>query len=962
MHPDLTDYYTANLELLKKHHPKVWEQMAKNPPEPSGTISCAPNGNPNLTVTNSEGAEVTLHNQAAPDTETADFLQRVPENHTGFVAILGMGLGFAALDILKNRPHLQCLAIFELEPGIFLQALKSVDFSQILTDPRLLLCIGSDTEIAKALAPASRTLQLEDSNVFHQLPSFKYNPSGYNRLKKDLFSHLNALNVGGGTTRRLGIDFFNNRFKHMATIHHHLLLEQLQNKFSGIPAILVAGGPSLDKNIHLLAQAQEKAVIIAVDTVLPTLLKHGVHPHFLTCIDPYDLTYEKFADVAPKAKDIALICSSWVTPQTPKTFPADQTFWTFTAKHVEAWLNSLLGGKISTGGATTVAHLNLIAADMLGCDPIIFIGQDLAFPDSATHATDAVLHGSSPKGVPIANTEGETVMGIDGKVMRTNRSFLSMKEHFEAAIARSSRTYINATAVGADIKGTKILNFQEAIDKHCKVEIETTQRLKKYYTELKPISPQKMLVEFNSMISKAKKLSQSIEKSDRLSHSALKSLKKLEKSNTRIQSFGMLPLQLQQQINKIDHLHQKLDNAPNIWTFLDETTMEGLKESERQKQKIAMLQNDPKKYSLWLKANLNRLIAINKVRSESLTMLLNNLAMVISFHQKENNCLKKIAKGHQKEKNRLELTRLYMNSKNYFLARPVLEKLYQAIPDSGEVNFHLGCMAAQFAEHEKAAEYFSTAKQHDPALNKDIAVFRQDLGDTFFSYYEYFITLPGYEASQRYMLRKGLKYSPDHSELIKGVETLLKKDLKDIASDLDEENYQDATALIIEWHQTVAEQKNLASALSPELAGELFLNHGKLKLKENKSSEALASFEKALHYSPLSHDLHLFTIEALFAEGHFNKAIEALNKAISLDNKFATYWETIGDTLMANGQSEDAILAYERCFVRLPDNIQILKKIGDCYMNTGQLEAAKAAYEQLKLELQKRDASPVNNQ
>ena len=51
------------------------------------------------------------------------------------------------------------------------------------------------------------------------------------------------------------------------------------------------------------------------------------------------------------------------------------------------------------------------------------------------------------------------------------------------------------------------------------------------------------------------------------------------------------------------------------------------------------------------------------------------------------------------------------------------------------------------------------------------------------------------------------------------------------------------------------------------------------------------------------------------------------------------------------GQIDDAVSAYEQCFMALPENIALLKKMGDCYMAMGQPEAAKEAYEQLKCRL-----------
>lgn len=953
MNQDYTDYYESNLELLKKNHPSVWEQITENQPEAVGKISFAPNGKPNLTVVNSQGDSILLHNEANPEKESSDFLERIPEDHKGFVAILGMGLFYSALNILNKRPHLRSLALFELEPGIFIQALRYTDLSPILKDPRLILGIGTKADIPETLATASRTLQLEDSNILHHLPSFKFNLDGYNQLKEDLFVHINSLNIGGATTRILGKDFLNNRFKHISTIHHHLLLEHIQNKFDGVPAILVAGGPSLDKNIHLLKQAQEKAVIIAVDTVLPALLKNGVHPHFLTCIDPNDLTFEKFADVIPKVKDVALICSSWVNPKTPKIFPAEQIFWTFTGKPIEAWLNSLLGGKTLTGGASTVAHLNLIAAHMLGCEPIIFIGQDLAYPSSASasHANGTVLQGSAPTDVITHHVQGETVTGINGEILRTNRSFLSMKEFFESAIAKSDRTHINATEGGANIEGTKIMTLQEVMDTHCNTQINATQSLKEFYSAAKPINPNKMIVEFNRIVKKIKKLQKLIKNSDEITKSLFKELTKIKKTGKIIKSFDMLTPPQKKQINKIDKFYKDLDNTLEVWKILEEITMEGLKESERQKQDISILENDPDKYIEWLLKNLNRLLDINKIRKETLELLTENLNMSTSFHQKESNYLEKINKGFQTEQNKLKLACLYIHSKNYYLATPLLEDLCKVMPESGEVCFYLGCSAAQSNMLKKADHYFQAAIGWDPKLSRQIGSYLQDTGDDFMKFARYFKTQPGRELSVKYMVQKGLRYHPNNTDLQKELENILGRDLKKIKSDIDADNYQNSAELINEWYQNAMDQKSLFDSISTELVSNIFLYQGKLFLHKKNYPNVLSSLKSAMEYSPNDHEIHSTTIDTLFITGDFNGAIEALNKAIKLDNKFAAYWETIGDSLQSTGQNEDAIIAYENCFLYLPDNINLLKKIGDCYMGTDQLEAAKAAYEQLKLKI-----------
>lgn len=959
----LPDYYSANMALLQKHHPEIWEQTTSSEIDPLGIVFPATNGEPCLKVINEQNnREIHLHDINNPGSEGAYFLEKVEESHCGFVGILGMGLGYAPMAILKERPHLQFLAVFELEPGIFLQALRHMDLSTILTDPRLILSIGPEPKLSQVLAPASRTMQLETSNIFYHQPSLHLHTAGYKKIHDDLFSHINPLNIGGSTTKALGKTFLTNRFRHTATIHHHLLLEQLQNVFAGTPAIMVAGGPSLDKNIHLLPQTQERAVIIATDTALPALIKHGIHPHFLTSIDSNNLTYEKFADVAPLSRDISLICSSWVNPKTVNIFPATQTFWTFTQKPIEAWLNTLLGGSLLTAGATTVAHLNLIAAQILGCDPIIFLGQDLAFPAKASHANGTVLQGYSPASGKETLAAGETVRGVDGSILQTNRSFLSMKKHFELSISKSDKTYINATEGGADIKGTQILSLQETLAQYCQTPQNITDKIKEWILNSPPVNPHHLRQEFKKIIAQAKVLRRDIDKADQKSKSVLNRLKKLKQQGVHTYTFDMLPTPLQKTINEIDRLHKKLDTSTMIWPLLEEVSMTGLKESERHKQAIALVANIPEKYIEWLNKNLQRLLAINQTRKETLALLTDNLSKALTFHRQESTYLHAIEAGRDIDSNRLSLARLYMESENYTLAKPLLEELRKTMPQSPEISFYLGCIAGLRTEYDEEARYFNQALNLDPSQASAIDNFHHQLGDEFLGYATYFKTQPGRLPSVKYMVRKGLKYDPHHAQLLKECSEVLRTDLQTATTLLEAGNYPEAALIIRDWHENLLNQEELRSNLPPEEVGQIFRNYGKLLLSDGNQAEAVACFRQAMEYTPGAANLHTLIIDTLFAMGDFNGAIEALNRAIAIDNEFAAYWEIIGDSLQADGQNEDAILAYERCFMSLPQKIDLLKKIGDCYKASDQLEAAQAAYQQLKSKMEELGAANDNIQ
>ena len=940
MDAGLKDYYESNLQLLKEYHPATWELLQTTKPEPLGNIVTSSSGKPNLSVLNEQGDSIVLHNEENPDDETNLFTKIIPDSHQGFVGIIGMGLGYGIPNILEEKPQVRNLAVFELQPGIFVQALRCMDFSDFLKDPRLILRIGDKIPIEAVLKPARDAIKLEDSRILNSPSIFKIKQDDYSKLAAEVYNYINLLNIEGTTTKVLGKQFAINRFQHISTIHHHRTIDQLRNIFPKKPAILVAGGPSLDKNVHLLKQVQEHAVIFAADTVFPTLLNHGVRPHFISSIDPNNVTFEKLADVVSEGSSTSLICLASVNLKIAKIFPAKQIFWAFTAKAPEIWINKLIGGKFETAGASTVAHLNLIAATVLGCDPIIFVGQDLAYPTGASHAKGAVLHGIAPGQNARGNIESKMTLGVDGKMVRTDRGFLSMKNHFETMIKNRPEKFINATEGGAHIEGTEVLALTDVIDTYCKENINSSQYLDDYYKTIKPPVTEKLVSEFLSLQKTIQTVFKKMKQADAITKTLLKELKKGKGKGRIIKAFNMLSQAQKKQAIKIDRVHNELDNTDKIWHLLEEITMEGLKESNRQKHEIESFKNDPMKYTDWLIKNLERLLAVNKARKEPCDLLYENLENYLSFREKE--------ERYQGDKNKIELARLYVESGNYNLAKPILNELLKQIPDSGEIHFLCGCTHLQFNEISDAETHFQQAVLADPNFSDQIERYRQDIGDEFLSFVHHFKKYKNRDASVKYTLRKGLLLCPFHKDLRDELESILNRDLKQIKKFINQGKYIDASPLINEWKQLISDFKYLIACIPDPLLKDINFYYGKLQLSKKEYIEAIDSFKSALKHAPKDHDLFFLLIDTCFVAQDFVEGISILNQAIGVDIKFASYWETIGDQLAQNGQNEDAVAAYEKCFHYLPENIGLVKKIGDCYLNAELLEEAKAAYELFK--------------
>ena len=950
MQQHLPNFLESNLSLLKRHHPELWGRITENSHEPAGTILTAPNGQINLCMLDQQGNQVLLHHHENPSFEEELFLDMVPEDFTGVVTMVGMGLGYGVLALLLGRPGIRNLVVFEPNMDMFAQAIRLLDLTPLLSDPKVTLSIGPDQPVKKALLPATRALQLETIQNLQHLPSWSLNFDEYKDIYDQVYEFCNAYNLEGSTVSSLGLDFFANRLKHFNTVHHQRLLAHLSGKFKDIPAIMVSSGPSLDKNVHLLAQAKGKAVIIAADSALPTLIAHGVMPDFLCSIDPLEVIFEKVADCTPKVHNIAMICMSWVSAKMAKLFPADQIFWGFGSKAIEHWMSNLLGSAFATAGASSVAHLNLTSAIVMGCSPIVFIGQDLAFSQSKSYSSNTILQNTDETEALLNDSKNLIWLdGIDGEKVPSKRSFLNHKLFFEHFIKEQPGLYINATEGGANIEGTRVMPLQEVLDRFCTTPADVQHTIQKCSepTDQAKLT-KKIKSEFSGLLKEGQKLRKTINKVDHLSLQVLKFLEKPECMAKPYRSFNALPVVIREKITEIDKLSKALDQAHKIWPLMEEVTMAGLRESERQKHVIDSLANNPDTYVEWIVKNLVRHLKINEVRMRVLPLLTDTLASDILFLQKEEKLLRAIQgtkSADQTTQSILELIRLYFEADNLALVRPWTEQLANSGENPPELQFYQGCLAAHYTEFEKAEELFAEATAGDPSLSSRIAAFREQQGDAYIRYADFFASYD--KNTVRRLLIKGLRYAPDHKVLQQRLTRLSIKALEEIKTAHKAELTEKWQEIAKRWAEDLAAHKMLSAIISPERAAQFHRYHAEALAAQDQFKQASSHLQTALSLSPYSPELHIALTDMYFASEEYSQGIHHLNQAIQMDTAYAIYWEEIGETLLGMGQHSDALAAFENCYALLPERIHLLKKIGDCYHELGQLEAAREAYAQL---------------
>jgi hypothetical protein len=233
----------------------------------------------------------------------------------------------------------------------------------------------------------------------------------------------------------------------------------LTNAFQGIPAVIAAAGPSLDAAIPELQRMNGQGLLIAVDTALRPMLEAGITPQLVTALDPSLLNARHFQMLAD-CPDTWLVAESALDRGAAAPFDG-RTFWLRIAKHHPwPWLNAcgIEVGHIDVWGSVLTGAFQL--ACVAGCDPIIFVGADLAFTGGrpycrgTTYEFDWAWSTSIGRSLEqawqhhIDSTKPHASVDLHGRQTVSSGSLESFRDWIVSRANKSSRRVINATGDG----------------------------------------------------------------------------------------------------------------------------------------------------------------------------------------------------------------------------------------------------------------------------------------------------------------------------------------------------------------------------------------------------------------------------------------------------------------------------------------------------------------------------------
>lgn len=312
--------------------------------------------------------------------------------HALFV-VGGFGLGYHVAALARRVDRTGVIIVYEPDLELLRSVLERVDHADWLRDALVVFLTDcSDrASLPRRLAGAE--------SIVAQGVTFLEHPADRARLQADLPSVallvrdfvaatkttlLTTLVRAADTTRNL-----------LGNLDRYALgpgIVPLQGAASGLPAVIVSAGPSLQRNMHVLATpgVRDRCVVIAVQTTLKPLLEAGVRPHYVTALDYHEISRRFYEGLTPRDVDgVTLIVDPKAHPSIPDAFPGDIRCV------ANGFLDRVLGPTARDMGGlpagATVAHLSFYLARHLGCSPIAFIGQDLGFTDGLYYARGTAI-------------------------------------------------------------------------------------------------------------------------------------------------------------------------------------------------------------------------------------------------------------------------------------------------------------------------------------------------------------------------------------------------------------------------------------------------------------------------------------------------------------------------------------------------------------------------------------------
>ncbi|MDY6973028.1 MAG: 6-hydroxymethylpterin diphosphokinase MptE-like protein [Thermodesulfobacteriota bacterium] len=371
-------------------------------------------------------------------------VERDVSERSGVVAVLGLGDYLAALqelrpgaDLIVWEPNKEAIDLFDKSALIEKVDMERIEVVETLS--------GLKTALTQALVYGPAWMK---AAVFVPEAYACAAPEEASKFRETV-AHLKlrqASNLKTVFCRRW--EWWENLCSNFGDVLKKAEASAAPGCIKGLPVVIAAAGPSLEKSIRAIRKNREVVVVLAVGTVFKRLIAEGIRPDVVVMIEGQDRADQISAEVA--LNDSILTVSSTTHPAHLRQRALKTVVF-----HSAPWIAELTGDWPFVPNGGNVASAAFTLAVLWGGNPIVLVGQDLAYSDGERYANGA----RSPE-VRIDAAKMTQIPGNrDTGVWATSEmiSYLSWYEESAKYLARvrPDIDLVNATDGGAKIKGFK---------------------------------------------------------------------------------------------------------------------------------------------------------------------------------------------------------------------------------------------------------------------------------------------------------------------------------------------------------------------------------------------------------------------------------------------------------------------------------------------------------------------------
>jgi hypothetical protein len=479
--------WTANLAALWAADPELAADIEATESLPAYATEPTRSGVPTVALAEPNAPaerRIYLHSRFEPLAEAQRLAEQASVTERSAFFIQGFGLGYHVQALFDLAEKESLIAVIEPDLLLLRTALQCRDYSKLIDSKRLIFFTKPHKPQFFNRLTSNSALFASGFEIIAHPPSVRVAPDFHRQMRNWVCDFASYCNTSVTTLVINGRLTFENIARNLPWYGAAPGVERLRGCYAKKPAIIVSAGPSLRKNKHLLKQAQGHAVLIAVQTTLWPLLESDITPEFVTSLDYHEICTRFFQRLPPTLRT-ELVAEPKATNAIFDLHPGPLTLLGNSDAELLLGDSRQSERKPTLRAGATVAHLAYYLAEHMGCDPIIFVGQDLGFSDGLCYAPgtsyEDVWRPELSRFCTIEMKQWEQIVrdrhilrqmtDCHGNPIYTEERLFTYLQQFERDFADAGAQIIDATEGGVLKRGAEPMPLAEALDQFCRAPL-----------------------------------------------------------------------------------------------------------------------------------------------------------------------------------------------------------------------------------------------------------------------------------------------------------------------------------------------------------------------------------------------------------------------------------------------------------------------------------------------------------